>query len=257
MGSMMSSTFDQPMPRSRPRLSDEIRDAIARDLLLSGKLQAGDRLPTEAELCRLYNASRVTVRSALRSLQEAGFIAIRQGSGSTVLPRAQTIPSGLDRLSSLETYAADQGAAVSSADLEVRSRELDEVEAAKLERPAGTESLVIRRVKVYGNDRVGWIVDYVPIGVLPFAVMREEFAGSVLDVLLAHTELDVQYSDCEVTADGLPGDVAERLKVPEGCPAMYMDELTRTSRGEIVNWSRAWLLPRYFTFSVRRRRQFS
>jgi DNA-binding GntR family transcriptional regulator len=251
------TTYEESTRRSRPRLSDEIRDALARDLLLSGALNPGDRMPTEAELCRRYNASRVTVRSALRSLQEAGFIAIRQGAGSTVLPRAQTIPSGLDQLSSLETFAADQGAVVWSTQLEVIERELDEMEADKLERSAGSEALVIRRVKVYDNDPVAWIVDYVPVGVMPFSALREEFTGSVLDILLAHSELDVQYSDCEVAAGGLPIEVAERLDAPEGTPAMYLDELTRTSRGEIVNWSQAWLLPQYFTFSIRRRRRFS
>ena len=31
------------------------------------------------------------------------------------------------------------------------------------------------------------------------------------------------------------------------------DELTRTKRGTIVNWSKAWLLPEHFHFVIRRR----
>ena len=243
--------------RARGSLSDEIRDSIVAELLLSGVVPPGQRLPTEAKLCRRYGASRVTVRAALRSLREAGFIDIRQGQGSTVLPRPHTISSGLDRLSSFETFAADQGAQVSSEEVEISVVELDEEQAKLLERHAGTQSLVVRRVKVYDDDRVSWIVDYIPVGVLPFSVIRQEFAGSVLDVLLAHTELEVEFSDCQIIALGLPADVAGKLNVKEGVPAIYLDELTRSRTGQVLNWSQAWLLPDYFNFSVRRRRPFN
>lgn len=251
------TTPDTSAARPRPRLSDEIRDMLTRDLVLSGDLQPGDRLPTEAELCDRYGVSRVTVRSALRSLQEAGYIAIQQGSGSTLLPRATTISSGLDRLSSLETFAAHQGRVVSSANLKMTERELSEKEAATLERVTGSHTLVIERTKLYDKDKVAWIIDYVPVGVLPFAVLRQEFAGSVLDVLLSHPNLDVQYSDCEIEAVGMPKRIGHLLEVAPDTPALYLDELTRTTTGEIINWSKAWLLPQYFTFSIRRRRHFT
>ncbi len=242
--------------RPRRRLTDEIRDSIVQDLLLSGEFSAGERLPTEAQLCHRYNASRVTIRAALRSLQEAGLIAIRQGRGSTVLPRPHAIASGLDRLQSFESFAAATGAAVSSEQLEILERALDETEAERLERAPGDQTMIIRRVKVYGSDKVSWIDDYVPEDVLPFQLLRDEFNGSVLDVLLSHPELEVEYSDCDIKVIGLPDHVAARLDVDTGVPSLLLDELTRTRTGQVVNWSRAWLLPDYFNINVRRRRQF-
>lgn len=238
----------------RPHLADEVRDRILHELLLNGAIPPGELLPTEAQLGRRYGASRVTVRAALRSLKEAGFINIRQGRGSTVLPHPQAIYSGLDRLSSLETFAANQGSAVSSEQLEIFERELSDDEADRMECPLKTRALIIRRVKVYDDDKVGWIEDFVPEGVMSFDAIRDEFDGSVLDVLLAHRELKVEYSNCDLTAKGLPADIAKLLSVDEGVPALYLDELTRTDTGEIVNWSLAWLLPQYFHFGVRRRR---
>ena len=44
----------------------------------------GDRLPTEAELCRAYDVSRVTVRESLKKLQMMGMISIEQGRGTFV-----------------------------------------------------------------------------------------------------------------------------------------------------------------------------
>lgn len=45
-------------------------------------LPEGQKLPTEAALCRQYECSRQTVRSALAILEEKGLIHRRQGSGS-------------------------------------------------------------------------------------------------------------------------------------------------------------------------------
>jgi DNA-binding GntR family transcriptional regulator len=252
----MTSVEANPQARKRPKLSDSIRDAVLRDLLLSGEIPPGNRLPTEAELCRRYNASRVTVRAALRSLQEAGYIAVRQGLGSTVLPRPQAISSGLDRLSSLETFAAAQGAKLASEDLVTTIRGLDDKESALLERPSGTRAIIMGRAKVFDGDRVAWIVDYVPEGVLPFEMLQREFRGSVLDILLAQEQLGVEYSDCDLDTVALPADVAAHLNVDPGTPAMYMSEVTRTSTGEAVNMSFAWLLPGFFRLHLRRKRQF-
>jgi len=246
----------EPRSNVRPRLSDEVRDVIVSEFLLSGLVPPGARMPTEAELCRRYGVSRVTIRAALRSLQEAGYIAIRQGQGSTVLPHPQAIPSGLHRLSSLETFAVDQGVTASNENLEVAEAPLSADEAARLERPVGEPALTIRRAKVYGGVRVAWLVDYVPFGVLPFALIKREFTGSVLDVLLSHTELDVEFSDCDITAVGMPADVSRQLGVRKGITALFLDELMRTRTGLAINWTRTWVRPEFFTFSVRRTRQF-
>jgi GntR family transcriptional regulator len=52
-----------------------------------GVYEVGGRLPTEHELCERFGVSRHTVREALRRLQEMGYIARRQGSGSILAAR--------------------------------------------------------------------------------------------------------------------------------------------------------------------------
>ncbi len=52
----------------------------------SGQLRSGDRLPTEAELCELYNVSRAPVRQALADLVREGAIYRRAGLGTFVAP---------------------------------------------------------------------------------------------------------------------------------------------------------------------------
>jgi DNA-binding GntR family transcriptional regulator len=62
--------------------------AIANDLthaIVSHKYAIGSALPPESDLCAQLQASRHTVREALRILEESGLIARRQGSGSEVI----------------------------------------------------------------------------------------------------------------------------------------------------------------------------
>jgi multiple sugar transport system substrate-binding protein len=51
-----------------------------------GQLRAGDRLPTEAEMCELYDISRAPVRQAMADLVREGTIYRRAGLGTFVAP---------------------------------------------------------------------------------------------------------------------------------------------------------------------------
>ena len=55
--------------------------------IASGQYNAGQRLPSEAELGKTFGASRMTVNRALRELQLGGIIDRRAGSGSYVRPQ--------------------------------------------------------------------------------------------------------------------------------------------------------------------------
>ncbi len=68
---------------SRVNLSELVADKIRQDIV-SGKLSAGDRLPTHEELCKRWGVSRVTVREALNKLQATGLLEIHQGRGTYV-----------------------------------------------------------------------------------------------------------------------------------------------------------------------------
>ena len=50
----------------------------------SGELKDGERLPTEEELCLLFDASRTTVRNALKELAYRGYIVKKHSKGSFV-----------------------------------------------------------------------------------------------------------------------------------------------------------------------------
>ncbi len=67
-------------PIKQTRVSEEVTEQIKQSILL-GDFKAGDKLPTERELVEEFQVSRVAIREALRSLENTGFVATRQGAG--------------------------------------------------------------------------------------------------------------------------------------------------------------------------------
>jgi DNA-binding FadR family transcriptional regulator len=72
-----------PFPRRPPRLALPVIEALA-DQIVSGQLSAGAQLPSELTLCEIFGVSRITMREAVKSLEEKGLVLARQGSGTTV-----------------------------------------------------------------------------------------------------------------------------------------------------------------------------
>ena len=71
----------QIRPVSRSSVSENIAQQIL-DLIASGKLMPGQRLPSERELCKSFGAGRSSVREALRSLAMLDILEARVGDGT-------------------------------------------------------------------------------------------------------------------------------------------------------------------------------
>lgn len=67
-------------PVSSNKLYIQIYNQI-RDAILNGNYSVGDKLPSEKELCQMFNVSRVPVREALSALELSGLVESVHGAG--------------------------------------------------------------------------------------------------------------------------------------------------------------------------------
>lgn len=74
--STVEPSMFEPIPTQR---AFEIVCARIRKLVASGKLKKGDKLPPERELAKQFGVSRLAIREALRSLENAGLISLQRG----------------------------------------------------------------------------------------------------------------------------------------------------------------------------------
>ena len=65
----------------------------------AGVLKPGDKLPTEPNLMRVYDVSRITVRRAISDLVDRGILTTRQGKGTFV--RANAVSQDISSISRL------------------------------------------------------------------------------------------------------------------------------------------------------------
>lgn len=234
----------------RQMLGRQVRQRILEDYIQVG----AERLPSEKILSERYGVSRVTVRTAITSLQDSGLVRTRQGAATLVVPQSAALRSGLDRLSSVETFARELGSGTGTEDFETVESTVDAEMAERLEAPEGHPLLVVRYAKTHGPNRVAWMEDYVPAGIYDFDRLRANFAGSVLDLFLADERLNVASADCEVRAITLDASQARRLKVKQGRPALFYEEVLRNGEGRALEYGRVWALSEHFRFFIRRRR---
>jgi GntR family transcriptional repressor for pyruvate dehydrogenase complex len=85
--------------------------ARLRDMIHSGELSAGDRLPPERDLAKLLGVSRPTLRAGIRSLSAVGILQSRQGAGTfvAVAEESPTLDSSsLRMLSALHGFTSDE-----------------------------------------------------------------------------------------------------------------------------------------------------
>ncbi|HEU5088717.1 MAG TPA: FadR/GntR family transcriptional regulator [Roseiflexaceae bacterium] len=70
-------------PARADRLSDQVATQI-QQLVMTNAIRAGEKLPSERELCELLGVSRTVVREAVRSLVAKGLLEVRRGGGTLV-----------------------------------------------------------------------------------------------------------------------------------------------------------------------------
>ena len=140
-----------PVNKLRPAYQ-QVADQL-RELILTGALATGDRLPTEAELTTNFGVSRSTVREALRLLASQGLITTLRGTtGGTFVAQVRAdevsqyleasigLMSGGDEMSVTEMLEARELLEVPVARLAAERREQSHLDAlrAALEREKGS-----------------------------------------------------------------------------------------------------------------------
>ncbi|MEV0564174.1 FadR/GntR family transcriptional regulator [Dactylosporangium sp. NPDC050588] len=73
----------KPVRPDRTLLRQAVTDRI-KTYIIDNRLRPGDSLPTEAELCDALNASRSSLREAIKTLAALDIVEVRHGSGTFV-----------------------------------------------------------------------------------------------------------------------------------------------------------------------------
>ena len=244
----------EPLRGNRRPLHVQVERYLT-DLFGTDDYDVGDRLPSEVEMAAKIGVSRSTLREALRTLEQNGLIVRKQGLGTFVAPGYhRRLESGLERLESVLSLARGNGLTVAVEGLDVCQQPAPADVAEKLRIEEHSPLTVIRRVLTVQERRVALMVDSVPTSVLAPEDVGEDFAGSLLDLLLGNPDLHVDRALANIIPLVATPLLAQRLEVELGDPLLLLEETLFDQGGGVIEYSQNYFVPGVFNFTVVRRR---
>ena len=183
----------------------------------AGEFAAGRLLPSEAELARAYDASRVTVRKALEELRRSGLVDARQGFGWFVA--ADPVRQSLGRLATIEGQLEAIGVVA-----ERRVLDFGFVQAPRAVRAhlGAGQVLRVRRVNLADDEPFARVTVWVPER-FGRALSRDAVSAQSFYELLPVTLGGAVQT---IGAAAASSDDAELLQIPVGSPVLRCERVT-------------------------------
>ncbi|GAB3395772.1 FadR/GntR family transcriptional regulator [Humibacter soli] len=144
-GAATGTTAEGASGAGRPRRSEQLAADLL-DLIRSGVVRPGAKLPTESELGDRFGVSRTVVREAIAQLGAAGVVRSQQGRGTFVLALPNETPitvgaSQVDDLAGLlQLFELRTAVEVEAAGLAARRRTADQLGALRTALAAMTDA---------------------------------------------------------------------------------------------------------------------
>lgn len=213
----------------------------------------GSKLPSEPTLAKQFNVSRATLREAMRTFESQGLLRRHQGLGTFVTGPTQVIDSGLEVLESIETQAERLGFEVNMGTFHINHIQADEDQAEKLEQEKGSPLIKIDRVIMTDHTSVAYLVDLLPENILDPEVLKDQFKGSVLDLIIQKGDPALSISKTEISAVHAPTDVAKALHIQRGDTLLLLNAVLFDEEGNPIDYSHSYFLPGHFRLHIIRK----
>ena len=149
---MENSLVDKGAPLYQS-LSKEIKKKI-----VEGDYRPGTKIPSEGELCKQYDVSRITVRNALQSLVEEKLLVKYHGKGTFV-----ALPEQIEAMDSGNSFTQSclrMNTAPSTKVISITLREAGEWIAEKLGVKPEERIISVKRIRKVDNVPMIWEMDY-------------------------------------------------------------------------------------------------
>ena len=227
-GAMLNERIDSSSDRAVYRqIADHLRVAITRR-----RLREGDRLPSEAQLMNHYGVARMTVRNALRVLQDEGLITAEHGRGVYVRSRPPVRRLSSDRFARRHRKEgkaafiaeAERASAAPAVDMIDVSTVKPPIEIAeRLHLPSGGR--VVKRSRRYSLDGrpVETAVSYIPADLALGTPISERNPGpGGIYARLEEQGHNLERFTEEVSARMPTPEEAQHLTLPPGVPVFRL-----------------------------------
>lgn len=204
-----------------------------------GELKPGDFLPAEEELCQKLDLSRGTVRQAINSLVEKGYVTRQRGKGTVI--KSPTLNHDL-----IGDYSFGRG--IQRLGLELSSKLIEVVVVNgkkgitnRLDLPNKAKVIKIARIRLANNEP--WIIEesYLPANNFPGFENYDFEKNLISDVLLMKYHTSFSRIDAFVEPTIIDESHSMLLETKMGTPAMVMDRVLFDEKNIPTVYSHAYI----------------
>lgn len=194
---------------------------ILRKHIVNGVYDEGDLLPSENELCAVYNMARPTVRHALETLVKDGLITKKQGKGSIVRKPSQNIG-----ILSIAGTASAVGVRYLKTDMLQKPilkawPETFPFELSELEQESGC--IYMERLRYVDDEPVFYDVNHLPNLFLPRITQRSFENKSLFEILRKHYQIEILGGEQQLKAVKPTVQLRQLLHLKPGQPVLYIE----------------------------------
>lgn len=215
--------------RSRPEPLWHQAEQALRALIADGTWPDGTQLPNEGKLSEMLGVSRITIRHALRNVEESGLLRREHGRGTFV--RTSTVTAGVRGLTSFTQEMTDRGLVVGSRVLELVEQAASQEVASALEIVDGAPVVKIRRLRAGNNLPIGIQTAFIPAERVPGLAGLSQPIPSLYEVLRERFGITPQEAREIYGVGTVSVEDAALLEVEAGSPAFVVQRITSDSRG--------------------------
>ncbi|MFE8071821.1 GntR family transcriptional regulator [Marinobacteraceae bacterium S3BR75-40.1] len=225
--SLTKSAQHSPQP-----LYVQIKEQL-KQRILEGTYAPHDRLPSENELMRTFEVSRITVRQALRDLHSEGLVFSAQGKGTFVSkPKAV---QDIRRLEGFGEAMERQGYATSSRLIGIQERRPSQEVRETLELPRGEDVVEVKRVRYLNRTPVSIDLSYFPIAV-GRRLFGRDLTGDIFPMLEQKLGIPLGTADIMLEAHPADAETAQWLNIEPGEPVMRVQRLTYNRQDQPIDF---------------------
>ena len=227
---------------------------LIRHRIMSGEYVPGSQIPSENELCRELNVSRVTLREALRELVRDRMLRKVQGKGTFVAVDPPRRLSPVKYTGFLEELQE-----------RVLKLTVTEVETTKVGAtpelinvlqlaPADRELTLIKRLRHIDDEPFSYTLNYLPMHIGVRVPVDDLYSVPLLRIL--QEDLKIPITRAKETIEAAPADpeIARKLGVPVLYPVMHMKRVMFTSKNRPFELVETYYRADKYHYSVSMRR---
>ena len=233
----------------------EVIDFLLEDIK-SGQYPPGSKLPSEDQLAREFSVSRVTLREALRVLEDDGVIIRRHGTGTFVLDKRAVPVQTLSSIVSTSTIFKRVGLEDHFIKVDMKKHDANQRIAEKLRIPAGEEIWEVERIWTIGEKPAVYSFDFFPASFVP-AGQEDKLNDYMHSLYHFLTEVCGQISDegdCSFKPIISDKHLSAILKVKAASPLMYIETIDFNKSKQPILYCRSYYIPELFEFQAHRHR---